>query len=141
MSHNETTATPATGFRAAFGIAVAFVAVLLVTAGAKGCRDLESVRDREAILQGRIASSESEIERLERRLELLRSDPDTLERLAREQLGMVRPGEKVIVLAQGIVDTIPSTRQSAAQAPADGLLAGEFEVLEINVDESREAVD
>ena len=122
MSRNETTVTQVTGFRAALGIAVAFVAVLLVTAGAQGCRDLESVRDRETVLRGRIASSESEIERLERRLELLRSDPDTLERLAREELGMVRPGEKVIVLG-------------------DRSLGGPIEVLEITVDEPGEAVD
>ncbi len=126
MSRNETTVTQLTGFRAALGIAVGFVAVLLVTAGAKGCRDLESVRDRETLLQGRIASSESEIERLERRLELLRSDPDTLERLAREELGMVRPGEKVIVLG----DRLPRS-----------LLGGPIEVLEIAVDEPGEAVE
>jgi cell division protein FtsB len=130
MSPNETTVTQVTRFRAALAIAVGFVAVLLVTAGAKGYRDLESVRDREALLQGRIASSESEIERLERRLELLRSAPDTLERMARETLGMVRPGEKVIVLGDLELSRVPGA-----------VLGGSAEVVEIDVDELSEAVD
>ncbi len=130
MSPNESTVSQVTGFRAALAIAVGFVAVLLITAGAKGCRDLESVRDREALLQARIASSESEIERLERRLELLRSDPDTLERMARETLGMVRPGEKVIVLGD-----LERGRVSTA------VLGGGVEVVEIDGDELGEAVD
>ena len=58
--------------------------VLLITAGAKGCGDLESVHDREGVLEQRVADFESEIVRLERRLDLLRDDPDTLERVARE---------------------------------------------------------
>ena len=129
MSPNESTVAQVTGFRAALTIAVGFVAVLLVTAGAKGYRDLESVRNREAVLQGRIASSESEIERLERRLELLRSDPDTLERLAREELGMVRPGEKVIVLGE------------LSRGPSNLLGGGALEAVDIDVDEPGEVVD
>ena len=129
MSPNESTVAQVTGFRAALTIAVGFVAVLLVTAGAKGYRDLESVRNREAVLQGRIASSESEIERLERRLELLRSDPDTLERLAREELRMVRPGEKVIVLGE------------LSRGPSNLLGGLALEAVEIDVDEPGEVVD
>jgi len=78
--------------------AICFVLVLLLTAGAKGCRDLEVVHEREALLEGRIVRTEAEVARLERRLDLLRDDPMTLELLAREELGMVRPGDVVIVL-------------------------------------------
>ena len=83
--------------RVALGLAVAFVLSLLVTAGAKGCRDLDTVRQREALLEQRIGSTEAEIERLEHGLELLQDDPTTLERMAREE-GMVRPNDWVIVL-------------------------------------------
>ena len=42
--------------------------------------------------------SQARVERLRFRLVLLREDPMTLERLAREELGMVRPNDVVIVL-------------------------------------------
>lgn len=55
--------------------------------------------------QGEIERMEKEIQRLEeenRRLaeeiQVLKSDPEAVERVAREQLKMARPGEKVIIL-------------------------------------------
>ena len=84
--------------RVALAGAVAFVLVLLFAAGAKGFGDLDSVRQRETVLEQRIDRARSEIERLRYRLVLLREDPMTLERLAREELGMVRPNDVVIVL-------------------------------------------
>ena len=90
--------TQSKSLRVALGGAVAFVLVLLLTAGAKGWRDLSRAHQREDVLEQRIDRSEEGIGRLERRLELLRDDPVTLERLARQELEMVRPSEFVIVL-------------------------------------------
>jgi cell division protein FtsB len=84
--------------RLAFGGAVIFVSGLLATAGAKSYRDLQVVRQREAELAVRIAASEERLEELGHRLELLREDPATLERLAREELGLVRKDDLVFVL-------------------------------------------
>jgi cell division protein FtsB len=86
--------------RLALGGAVVFVVGLLITAGAKSYRDLEIVRQREAELAVRIAASEERLEDLRHRVELLRDDPATLERLAREELGLVGKDDIVFVLPQ-----------------------------------------
>lgn len=78
--------------------AALFLLVLLALAGGKSWRDLAAVRQRESELETRLATTRGEIAAFERRLERLRHDPVTLERLAREDLGMVRPGDVVIVL-------------------------------------------
>jgi cell division protein FtsB len=84
--------------RLALGGAVIFVSGLLLTAGAKSYRDLQIVRQREAELAVRIAASEERLEQQRHRLQLLREDPATLERLAREELGLVREDDLVFVL-------------------------------------------
>jgi cell division protein FtsB len=84
--------------RLAFGGAVIFVSALLATAGAKSYRDLRIVRGREAELAVRISSSEERLEEQRHRLKLLREDPATLERLAREELGLVGQDDLVFVL-------------------------------------------
>jgi cell division protein FtsB len=84
--------------RLALGGAVIFVCGLLVTAGAKSYRDLQIVRQREAELAVRIAASEERLEEQRHRLQLLREDPATLERLAREELGLVGKDDLVFVL-------------------------------------------
>jgi cell division protein FtsB len=87
--------------RLALGGAVIFVSGLLFTAGAKSYRDLQIVRQREAELAVRIAASEERLEEQRHRLQLLREDPATLERLAREELGLVREDDLVFVLPAG----------------------------------------
>jgi cell division protein FtsB len=81
------------------GITVYVCILLLVAvAGVKTWRDLGVVEAREADLRRAIAVSRVEIEALEERIERLDSDPLALERLAREELGMVYPGDVVVVL-------------------------------------------
>jgi cell division protein FtsB len=84
--------------RLAFGGAVIFVSALLATAGFKSYRDLNIVRQREAEIAVRITASEERLEAQRHRLKLLREDPATLERLAREELGLVRKDDLVFVL-------------------------------------------
>ena len=56
------------------------------------------MRQQESALRQEVARTEQRIDALRHRVERLRSDPATLERLAREELGMVHPGDVVIVL-------------------------------------------
>ena len=77
---------------------VACLILALALAALKGWRDHLEARAREARLAGEIAATETRIRALERRIERLQDDPATLDRVAREELGLVRPDEVVVVL-------------------------------------------
>jgi cell division protein FtsB len=49
-------------------------------------------------LEREIASLRAETERLAAAAARLRSDPDSIEQIAREELGLVKPGERVLKL-------------------------------------------
>ena len=85
-------------FRPVLGATVLLVLALLAIAALKSSRDLEAARARERLLEARIATTRSQSEHLRVRVERLRHDPGMLERLAREDLGMVRPGDVVVEL-------------------------------------------
>lgn len=85
-------------FRPVLGASVLLFLTVLGIAGVKSSHDLEAARQRKLLLETRIQAAETEIGRLENRIERLRSDPGLLERHAREDLGMVRPGDVVIEL-------------------------------------------
>ena len=84
--------------RPVLGASVLLFLSVLGIAGVKSSHDLEAARQRKLLLETRIHASETEIDRLRNRIERLRSDPGMLERHAREDLGMVRPGDVVIEL-------------------------------------------
>jgi cell division protein FtsB len=77
---------------------VVFLVLLLATAALKGWRDLEAARERERTLAAEVAAAEARIAEARRRIERLQKDPATLDRLAREELGLVAPGDVVVVL-------------------------------------------
>lgn len=107
-------------FRPVLGAAVGLFIALLAIASLKSYRDLEAARDRERLLETRIEQSQGQIERLRGRIDRLKGDPGTLERLAREELGMVRPGDVVIELPQeGRKDSkdIGDTKAAAVASP------------------------
>jgi cell division protein FtsB len=80
------------------GAAVLFALVLLGFASVKSHRDLVAARDHEKLLRSTISDTEHRIQRLHGNIQELRSDPLALERLAREELGLVKPGDVVLVL-------------------------------------------
>lgn len=80
------------------GAAVLLFVALLGVAAWKGSLDLAKARERERLLETRIEETQERIDELRGRIDRLRSDPGTLERLAREDLGMVRPGDVIIEL-------------------------------------------
>ncbi|MEO8277157.1 MAG: septum formation initiator family protein [Thermoanaerobaculia bacterium] len=77
---------------------VVFLALLLATFGLKSYRDLRAVNSRESALRADIAGTEARIADLKHRIERLKNDPVMLDRVAREELGLVRPEDVVIVL-------------------------------------------
>ena len=79
-------------------VAVSFV--LLAAAGLNGIRDLRAAYTRKARLEESIVKAEERIDILRNRVARLRDDPVELERLAREELGLVRQTDVVIVLPE-----------------------------------------
>ena len=80
------------------GLGVTAILLVLLAAGVRTYRDLATQRTREAELHEQIRATEQRIEALRLRIRRLRDDPETLERLAREELGFVRPDDLVIVV-------------------------------------------
>ncbi len=78
----------------------AVVLVALASAALKGWRDHQRAEAREVLLESEIAATEARIAALRLRIERLQHDPTTLDRVAREELGLVRPEEVVIMLPE-----------------------------------------
>jgi cell division protein FtsB len=96
------------------GLAVVAFLGLLAIAGVQSYRDLSRAHAQELELEQQIAATQGRIEALERRLERLASDPGTLERLAREELGLVKPGDVVIVLPPAAEPAEPPSAETLA---------------------------
>ncbi len=71
---------------------------LLGMAGIKSYRDLATAQDIENDLRREISETQERLQILAETIDRIETDPATLERLAREELGMVREGDVVIVL-------------------------------------------
>lgn len=102
-------------FRPVLGASVLLVFALLALASLKSSRDLQAARSRERQLETRITETKARSERLRLRIDRLKNDPGMLERLARENLGMVRPGDLVIELPD---ETKPAPPRRPTPAPA-----------------------
>jgi cell division protein FtsB len=87
-------------FRSILAAAVIFLLVLLAVVGLKSYRDLSFAYGRVDALEGEIKATEERIGGLRDRIRRLEDDPATLERLGREELGLVRPGEVVYLLPE-----------------------------------------
>ncbi len=78
------------------GAALSMLALALVAYASSGLvRVWEMKREVEA-LEHEIITLRGETEDLARSVDRLRSDPEAIEKIAREEFGLVRPGEKVL---------------------------------------------
>ena len=89
---------PSNPYRSYLAAAVLLVLGLLLTAGLASYRDLARARNLESNLERQIRDTDLRIQQLREEIDRIRHDPMTLERRAREDLGMVRPGDVVVVL-------------------------------------------
>ena len=80
------------------GLIIVCLVMGLSFAGAQSFRDLRSARARAAELEQEILDTQAAVESMTRRVHDLRTSSETIERLAREDLGLVRSDEIVIVL-------------------------------------------
>jgi cell division protein FtsB len=85
--------------RSPYLLALAVIAVLVAvgSAAVRSWHDLAEQRAHEAELAAAIAKTETAVRELEERNRRLEADPVTLERLARQELGLVRPDDLVVV--------------------------------------------
>ena len=107
-------------FRPVLGAAVVLFLALLAIAALKSYRDLASARAHQHLLERQIHETVARSEWLRLRIDRLHHDPGMLERLAREDLGMVRPGDVIIELPEGAVAPLASR----ASRPMAADLAG-----------------
>jgi cell division protein FtsB len=108
-------------FRPVLGLSLLLFVAVLGIAAWRSYHDLSAAREREKLLETRIQETHNRIDELHGRIERLRSDPGALERRAREDLGMVRPGDVVIELPVERLSSSgrpPLRTVSAAATPA-----------------------
>jgi cell division protein FtsB len=82
--------------RALAGVAIGIVATGLLVFGGAGAVRVWQLRQEVGALEREIQVLRVEADRLNRTVDRLREDPALVEQIAREDLGMVRPGENVL---------------------------------------------
>lgn len=81
-----------------------FILVLAFVFGDRGIVEIVRTKRQIRVLQRTIADLEAEKARLAREIEQLRASPLALEKKARQDLWLMKPGEKVVVLVPGAKD-------------------------------------
>lgn len=81
-----------------FGGFILFVLVFPMVFGEMGFLQYVEMQKNRQNMEFEIERLKLENEKLEEKISGLRSDPETIERVARERLGLVRPGEVVFQL-------------------------------------------
>ena len=99
-AENRADKTAGRSYKPVIAVMVCLLLILLTTAGFKSWRELSAAHAHEAELEREIAATEERIHVLREHVRAVKEDPLTLERMAREGLGMVRPGDVVIVLPE-----------------------------------------
>lgn len=100
-------------------VLVAVVVALLLLLGVASFgsyRDLAAARQRQRLLEVKIEETRQRNEELTQRIRRLQDDPAAIERLAREQYRMMRPGDVVVVLPEE-----PAAVKTANPPPSDSL--------------------
>ena len=71
--------------------------LLLAVFNDKGALQVHAQSKRLAAIESEISTIDSENKQLTEEIQALRTDPGTIEKLAREELKLVKPGEVVLV--------------------------------------------
>jgi cell division protein FtsB len=82
--------------RALAGGVVVTLAVAFLVYGSSGLVRVWQMQKEVEALEREIVTLRAAMQEMARNVDALRSDPAALEKLAREELGFVRPGEKVL---------------------------------------------
>jgi len=93
------------GLRRKAAVLTCVIAIVALVLGALfgdlGILHLVEKRRRSLMLEQEIARLENENRRIAAQIQLLKTDPRAVETLAREELGLARPGETVFLIQDG----------------------------------------
>jgi cell division protein FtsB len=78
------------------GAALSILALVVVAYGSSGLVRLWQMKREVEALEREIVTLRGETADLARSVDRLRNDPDAIEKIAREEFGLVRPGERVL---------------------------------------------
>ena len=92
--------------RSLLGLVGFSLVMLLAVAGLSDYRELAAARARKDLLDRKIQEVVKRNAELGLEIELLKDEPATLERLAREQYRMAYPGDVIIVLPEDPAPTL-----------------------------------
>lgn len=82
------------------GVVILSFLVALAVFGKKGVIQLKDIQQKKAVLQAKVAKLEKENSELKENIGALRSDKREIEKIAREELDLVKPGEVVYQFIQ-----------------------------------------
>jgi cell division protein FtsB len=91
--------------------------LLLAVASFGSYRDLAAARQRQQLLEAKIEATRARNEELAQRIRRLQKDPGAIERLAREQYRMMRPGDVVVVLSEEPAASTSSSSPTSKDFP------------------------
>jgi len=102
------------------GASLVFSLLLFVffLAGDRGFLQVRKQRAQVAALQAEVAAAAERNAALEREVDRLTKDPAAVERIAREELRLVAPGDVVLVLPPGFEEKVTPKRTPASPAGA-----------------------
>ena len=79
-------------------IFVSVVAIVVGLVGKKGLLELVRVRQQHRALEAALAQARAHNMRLRNDVKRLNDDPSSIEEIARRELGLIRPGEKLFIV-------------------------------------------
>ena len=79
-------------------VLVGLVIVVDALVGEKGLLAMRKARQQYHALEGALTSAKAENVRLREEARSLREDPTAIEELARRELGLIKPGEKLFII-------------------------------------------
>lgn len=97
-----------------FSILLSFLLFVFFLAGDRGFLQVRKQKAQVAALQAEVSSIAGRNEELEKEIERLTKDPAAVERIAREDLQLVAPGDVVLVLPPGFEEKVTPRRTPVA---------------------------
>jgi cell division protein FtsB len=100
-SHAEPVTTPRRRQRRAIQYVLVLIGCVIIVdalVGEKGLLAMRKARQQYHALEGALSAARAENDRMREEARRLREDPSAIEDLARKELGLIKPGEKLFIL-------------------------------------------